>query len=297
MDWNNLLDWKGIDWKQVGIACSPVLILLVLGGVWLFLRRTIRTRLRMTRQLHDDPEINDYLVIFNWTRKVLYIPTVVASLLAAGLMLLFEMKPGMFDPSFGNLLGGIWLGIFFVNFLIDEYELDLKVLSLFVLLAAVLWLWLTMMGWLMPFLHFFRNLGVSVSSMGYLLISLIFLMAVVISWAKGLFYYVALTPNYLNIQNGPNETSEQVSREAFSTRIDTGDFLERVLGFGQIIITFADTRRQPLVLMVGRIGQRALKLESIRGHLTVEAVRSTPESVRPVLESVRPPGESGTKVG
>jgi len=272
------MDWKQIDWKQIGISFSPVLILLALGAVWLFLRRTIRTRLRMTRQLRDDPEINDYLVVFNWSRKVLYIPTVLASLAAAGLMLLFEQRPAMFEPTFGHLLGGVWLGIFFVNFLIDEYELDLKVLSLFALLAAVLWLWLTLMGWLMPFLGFFRHLGVSVSSMGYLLISLIFLMAIVISWAKGLFYYVALTPNYVNLQNGPNETSEQVSREAFSTRIDTGDFLERVLGFGQIIITFSDTRRQPLVLLVGRIGNRALRLESIRGHLAVETVRQAPEN-------------------
>jgi hypothetical protein len=267
-----------MDWKLIGIQFSPVLILLVGGAVWLFLRRTIRTRLRMTRQLHDDPEINDYLVIFNWSRKVLYIPTVLASLVAAGLMLLHEQNPALFDPSFDSLLGGIWLGVFFVNFLIDEYELDLRVLLLFGLAVAVLWLWLTMMNWLMPFLSFFRHLGVSVSSMGYLLISLIFLMAIVISWSKGLFYYVALTPNYLNIQNGPNETSEQVSRESFSTRIDTGDFLERVLGFGQIIITFSDTRRQPLVMLVGRIGSRALKLESIRGHLAVESVHQTPDS-------------------
>lgn len=267
-----------MDWKQIAIDFSPALILVAGGVVWLFLRRTIRTRLRMTRQLHDDPEINDYLVVFNWSRKVLYVPTVLASLVAAGLMLWFELKPALFDPAFANMLGGIWLGIFFVNFLIDEYEVDLKVLLLLSLAGALLALWLTMMDWLVPFLNFFRHLGVSVSAAGYLLISLIFLMAIVISWAKGLFYYVALTPNYLNIQNGPNETSEQVSREAFSTRIDTGDFLERVLGFGQIIITFSDTRRQPLVLLVGRIGQRALRLESIRGHLAVESVHQGVDS-------------------
>ncbi|MCX6878088.1 MAG: hypothetical protein NTW21_30390 [Verrucomicrobia bacterium] len=266
-----------MDWKLIGIYCVPVLILLAAVVIWLFLRRTIRTRLRMTRQLRDDPGINDWMVLFNWSRKILYIPTVVASLVAAGLMLLFEQRPELFEPSFGNLLGGIWLGIFFVNFLIDEYELDLKVLVLIGLALVVLWLWLTMMHWLMPFLNFFRHLGVSVSAMGYLLISLIFLMAIIISWSKGLFYYVALTPNYLNIQNGPNETSEQVSREAFSTRIDTGDFLERVLGFGQIIVTFSDTRRQPLVLLVGRIGNRALRLESIRGHLAVDSVHQTPD--------------------
>jgi hypothetical protein len=267
-----------MDWKKIVIDAIPLLILVAAGVVWLLLQKTIRTRLRMTRQLRADPEINDWMVLFNWSRKILYIPTVLASLAAAGLMLVFEQKPELFEPSFANMLGGIWLGIFFVNFLVDEYELDLKVLLLLGLALALLWLWLTMMNWLMPFLNFFRHLGVSVSSMGYLLISLIFLMAIVISWCKGLFYYVALTPNYLNIQNGPNETSEQVSREAFSTRIDTGDFLERVLGFGQIIVTFSDTRRQPLVLLVGRIGLRALKLESIRGRLAVENVHQGGDS-------------------
>ena len=274
-----------MDWKQIGSYTIPVLMLLGAVGVWLFIRGNIRTRLRMARQLRDDPEISDWLVVFNWSRKILYIPTIVASLVAAGLMLLYEQKGSMFDPSFPGTLGGIWLGVFFVNFLIDEYELNLKVLFLILLTGAVLWLWLTLMNWLTPFLHFFRHFGVSVNAMGYLLISLIFLMAIVISWAKGLFYYVALTPNYLNIQNGPNETSEQISREAFSTRIDTGDFLERMLGFGQIFVTFSDTRRQPLVLLVWRIGPRALKLESIRGHLAVESVHHGADSAaRPHVE-------------
>jgi len=87
---------------------------------------------------------------------------------------------------------------------------------------------------------------------------------------RGLFYYVAITPNYLNIQSGPTETGEQVSREEYSTRIDTGDFLERLFGFGRIIITFSDTRRQPLFLLVGRIGKKASTLESIRGKLAVD---------------------------
>jgi hypothetical protein len=265
-----------MDWKQPAINFSPLLILLAGGVVWLFLRRTIRTRLRLTRQLHHDPEINDYLVVFNWSRKVLYLPTVGASLVAAGLMLLFEQRPAMFDAGFASMLGGIWLGVFFVNFLIDEYELDLKVLLLCALATALLGLWLTMMDWLLPFLNFFRHLGVAVSSTGYLLIALIFLMAVIISWGKGLFHYVAFTPTGLTIQNGPNQTCEQVPGDAFSTRIDTGAFLGRVLGFGQLIVTFSDTRRQSLVLLAGRIGQRASHLESIRGRRAGESVPPPP---------------------
>jgi hypothetical protein len=82
-------------------------------------------------------------------------------------------------------------------------------------------------------------------------------------------YYVAITPNFMNVQSGPTETGEQIFREEFSTRIDTDDFLERLPGFGRIIVTFADQRRQPLMLLVGWIGRKAARLESIRGKIVV----------------------------
>ena len=97
-----------------------------------------------------------------------------------------------------------------------------------------------------------------------------FMLAILIAWLRGLFYYVAITPNYMNIQVGPTETGEQIAREEYSTRIDTGDFLERLLGFGRIIITFSDQRRQPMMLLVGRIGKKAALLESIRGKLAFD---------------------------
>jgi hypothetical protein len=261
--------------KTILVSLLPVILVLLGVGVWLFLRKSIRTRLRMAQQLKDDPQVNDWLVVFAWSRKVLYIPTVIASLLAAGLMYMFQARPDWFNPDLPHILGGAWLAVFFINFLIDEYEINLKVLLLVVLAVAVLCLWLTLMGWLTGFLHFFKRLGVQMDATGFLLMALIFAMAVIVSWVRGLFYYVAMTPNFINIQNGPNETSEQISREAYSTRIDTGDFLERLLGFGQIIITFADTRRSPLTLMVGHIGKKAQRLESVRSHLSVESVNQT----------------------
>ncbi len=265
-----------MDWKSIGISSIPFAIFVLGFIIWLFVRRSIRTRLQIAKALKNDPQINDWLVIFNWSRKVLYIPTILASLIAAGLTALDDAKlPWLQFPEwFPLLLGGIWMGIFFINFLIDEFEINLKVLGLIVLTLAVLGLWLTLMNWLTDFLHFFRHLGLRMNVTGYLMFAGVFMLAIVISWIRGLFYFVAMTPNYINIQNGPNETSEQISREAYSTRIDTGDFMERMLGFGQIIITFADTRRQPLTLLLGRIGVKAKTLESIRGHLQVESITS-----------------------
>ena len=126
------------------------------------------------------------------------------------------------------------------------------------------------MGWVKPFVRFFGHLGVEIDATGYLVLAGIFAMAILISWIKGLFYYVTITPNYMNIQVGPTETGEQISREEYSTRIDTGDFLERLVGFGRIVITFSDQRRQPIMLLVSRIGKRAQTLESIRGKLAID---------------------------
>ncbi len=256
-------DW---DWKKWVVFLLPF-VLTAAGVLILYLmRKTIRTRMRMEKQLRADPDINEWLVIFGWSRKVLYVPTIVTSLLAAALSPLMN-QTGEY------ILGGIWIAVFFLNFLVDEYEISIKVLLIIVLCGTVLYLWLLFMGWEDDFLRFLKKLKVSLNWLGYLLIALIMLMAVVIAWIRGLFYYVAITPNYLNIQVGPTETGEQVSREEYSTRVDTGDFLERLLGFGRVIVTFSDQRRQPLALLIGRIGKRAAKLESIRGKLAFDRLQ------------------------
>ena len=251
-------------WKKIAVFCAPFVLAVLVAVAWLLLRKTIRTRRRMEKQLRDDPDINEWLVVFNWSRKVLYVPTMLASVVAFAIM--------CFHPhqAAAEIVGGAWLAVFFLNFLVDEYEMNIKVLLILTLCLMVVFLWLLFMGWTTQFLRFFRLLHISISAMGYLTITLIFLLAVVVSWIRGLFYYVAITPNYLNIQAGPTETGEQVSREEYGTRIDTGDFLERLLGFGRLIVTFSDPHRQPTVLLISRIGRRARTLESIRGKLAIE---------------------------
>lgn len=263
-----------MDIKRLVILLIPVMIIALAAIVWLFIRKTIRTRLQMAAELKADPQINDWMIVFNWSRKALYVPTIVASLIAASFMFAFEQNWAKFDPHFAGALGGAWLAIFFLNFLIDEYELNIKILLLAVVSIAALLLWLALADLMTPFFNFFKHLGIEISSLGYLMISMIFMLAIVISWVHGLFYYVTFTPNYLAIQNGPTETSEQLNREGYNTRIETSDFLERLLGFGQLIVTFSDTRRPPLVLLVSSIGKRAKELEAVRGHLAVESVTS-----------------------
>jgi len=260
------VDWLANEMIALYILAGVVVAAAILA---LVLRNTVRTRLRMARQLRDDPDIHDFLVAFSWTPKVLYVPTILAALAAAVVMILTGGEKNL--PACAKLVGGIWIAIFLVNFVIEEYEVNIKVLVMIVLAAGLLFLWLHLVGWVRPFLHLFTHLAVPISATGYILVAIIGAATILISWVRGLFYYVALTPNYMNIQEGVTETGEQINREDYNTRVDTGDFLERLLGFGKIVIIFKDQKRLPIVLLVWRIGRKTEMLDRIRGTIAIDA--------------------------
>jgi hypothetical protein len=263
-------------WPLSKIIVFAIPFLILGGGILtlLMLKKTLRTRLRVSKQLRADPDINEWLVVFDWSRKVLYVPTIIASLLASLAVGLAEAN--VLTEACVPVVGGIWFAIFALNFLVDEYVVSIKVLLILILCIVAMFFWLHFMGWVEAFIESFRHIGIKVDWVGYLLIAGLFSLAVLISYLRGLFYYVAITPNYMNIQTGPTESGEQVSREEYSTRVDTGDFLERLFGFGRIIITFRDHRRQPKSLLVGRIGKQSQMLESIRGKLAMDIHASIP---------------------
>lgn len=250
-------------------------------------RKTIRTRLRMKKTLIADPDMNDWLIIFDWTPKVLYVPTMAVSVLASILMFLKEGDVWFFSGMSAETLGGVWFGVFFVNFLIEEYSLSIKILLIGIVSMGCLLLWLNLLGWVGGFINMFRSLALSVSGTGYLLVALIGLLTTGISWLKGLFYYITITPNYMNLQEGPTESGEQIGREDYNTRIDTSDFLERLLGFGRIIITFRSKDRQPLSLLVWRIDKRSQMLERVRAKFAIDYPQASSPQLRP--QPVAPP--------
>jgi hypothetical protein len=261
------------DIKRWIIFLAPFALIGIGVLVAFLMRKTLCTRFRMARQFQADPDIKEWLIAFNWSRKIFYFPTVIASIVACVLTLFLWDESSLNSAKVemtAKIIGGAWLAIFFLNYLVDEYEVNLKIILIFVLVAGVLLLWLTLMDWLWPFLRAFRHLGIQLNATAYLLLAIIFALGMITSWLKGLFYYVAITPNYMNIRSGPTESGEQVRSEYFSTRIDTGDFLERALGFGRIIITFSDHHRPPLILLVSRIGKKSAMLESIRGVTAVD---------------------------
>jgi len=226
-------------------------------------RKPLRTRLRMQKVVRDDADINDWLVIFSWTPKILYVPTIVASFLAA--------LASCFDAVPPAAIGGVWATIFFLNFLVEEYNISIKILLIAVVSIGFFLLWLHLLGWVVPFLRLFKRIALSVNTAVYLLVGTIGLLAIFISWLKGLFYYVTITPNYMNLQEGPTESGEQIGREDYNSRIDTSDFLERLMGFGRIVITFKeDRKREPVVVLVWRIQSKAQMLERVRGKLAID---------------------------
>jgi len=257
----NEFDWLENQMVAIYIAIGVVVVAV---AAWFILRKTIRTRLRMEKVIRDDPDINDWLVIYNWTTKILYVPTIIASFLAAILI------------SIGcnqTVIGGIWFAVFFLNFLIEEYNISIKILMITIVSLGFFLLWLHLLGKVVDFLGLFKKIAISMNFTVYFLVGLIGLLAIFTSWLKGLFYYISITPNYMNLQDGPTESGEQIGREDYNTRIDTSDFLERLMGFGRIIITFKDRKREPIIVLVWRIQRKAQLLEKVRAKFAIDHVQ------------------------
>jgi hypothetical protein len=266
-----------IEWlsnKMIALYIA-IGLLAVSVAAWFILRKTLRTRLKMQKVMKLDPDVNDWLIIFNWTPKILYTPTIITSLLASVIMYLNEIDLWFFDSIPGVVIGGIWLAIFFMNFLVEEYSISIKILVITLVSLGCFFLWLHLLGWVVGFLRLFKHLALSVNATGYLLVGIIGLFTILISWLKGLFYYMTITPNYMNLQEGPTESGEQIGREDYNSRIDTSDFLERLMGFGRIIITFKDRKREPISILTWRIQKKAQMLEKVRAKFAIDHLQQT----------------------
>lgn len=254
--------WDTTKWV---VFFLPLLIALIGLGVYFLMRKTIRTRTEMDRQLEKDPDINEWLVIFDWSRKVIYMPTVIVSIICFIASVL-----GLSEGILGTL-GTIWLFVFLCNFIVEEFQVGAKEVLIMLLFAVGAGIWMAFLGFLDPFVDFIGGLSVQMNGLGYLLIALVFLSAIAISWLRGMFRYAVLTPNYVNIQSGMTETGTQIGREDYSTSVDTGDILERLMGFGRINIHYTrDAGRPQDSFLVWNIGRKSRKIESIRSAITIE---------------------------
>ncbi len=265
----------------IGIA-----VIITTGWFFLVKREVVRTRLKVKVTMQNDPEltrldngkkINEFLIVFNWTRKVLYLPAIIASFIAAVLICVVEPEAaGWFDGKIDSeivqmieVIGGIWFAIIFLNFLVEEYDIRLMAIIMSLVSVGFLLLWLYLFGWVNSFFRLFTHLDVFISWKGYLLVGLIGMLTLLVSWVRGLFYFVVITPNFINIQEGLTETGTQIAKKDYNSSVDTSGLVERLLGFGKIKITFKGSDREPITLYVWKIGAKAKMLEEISAKTIV----------------------------
>lgn len=263
---------RGREWDIIKTAIFSIPFVAALVLVLIFyraLRTYDRIRQKWVKSNPDDPTCKHILIVYDLSKKALYIPTITTSLVMSALMLLKDQWAPLarVDPK---VLGGIWLAVFFLNFLVEEYEVDLRSLIIAAGVLAATFMWMAVMGWMKEFFEFFRQFGIQIDSTGYLLFAAIYIVAILYSMLKGSFQYVEITPNYMNIQTGLAETGEQLSREQFSTRIEAEDLIERLIGFARLVVTFSDTRRQPMVFLIHNVAKKSAQLEAIRGTYLVD---------------------------
>jgi len=170
---------RAVGWFSNQMIAIYIAVGAIGGGILagLLFRKPLRTRLRMQKVVKEDADINDWLVIFSWTPKILYVPTIVASFVAA-LVSCFDAVP----PA---AIGGVWATIFFLNFLVEEYNISIKILLIAVVSIGFFLLWLHLLGWVVPFLRLFKRIALSMNTAVYLLVGIIGLLAIFISWLKG----------------------------------------------------------------------------------------------------------------
>lgn len=267
------IDWGSNEIVGVYIAIGAIIIAVVVLPI-LSKLNVLRTRLRLKKTLKNDPDVHDYLIIFDWGPKILYVPSIIASFLASILMFSIENNWWIFGSISPTFVGGVWFAIVLVNFLIEEFDINIKLLIITVTCAGFFLLWLNLFHKVMDFLRLFRHLALTVNGTFYLLVGIIGVLTILFSWLRGLFYYIAVTPNVMNLQEGPTEKGRHVGREDYNSEVDTSGFLKRLLGFGKIIITFKAKDRQPLTYLVWGINRKAKKLEEVRAKFTIDSSRS-----------------------
>ena len=89
---------------------------------------------------------------------------------------------------------------------------------------------------------------------------------------------------------------EQVARTIHHMNPDNVSYeqaLERLMGFGKIVIIFKDQKRPPLTVLVWRIGRRAELLERVRGKFAIDMNAAQPYETADAPQEPAEPVEPG----
>jgi len=257
-------EW-GSDPMLAAYVGSGFLIACVL--LTIVVMKTVRTRFKKERSIHQQPEVQEYVILWNYPRWALYVPTAVLALLAGILTVLVD--GGLFRFPL-DTMGGIMLVLAFLNICVEQFHMSIKALLIIVLATATALLVLHLSGLAGNVLRFLRqNVKVKIPAAIYFFSAFSVAFVIFFAWLKGLFDYIAITPNTADLQRGATETGEHIMTKDYNIQLDTSDFVERwVFGFGRVILTFRD--RAPVTYFVPRASKIAERIGRVRGVMAVD---------------------------
>tara|TARA_Y100000310_G_scaffold271105_1_gene285416 strand:+ start:2369 stop:3370 length:1002 start_codon:yes stop_codon:yes gene_type:complete len=226
---------------------------------WLLRKKgAIRTRIDKENEIRQNPSIHVWLVVFDWTRLVVFLPTIIFLVVAALVSWLTNVIVSEeYLVAVQRCIGGVVIAVFVLNTLVVLFEFTwtkigfvLGSLGFFTLLVILSGLFSQVFGKL-------RYLGVSIEPLGYLLIAYVLLNFLRLIWLNGLFDYVVFTPNRLDVQEGSSESGKGTKSSRFNVSVDTHDAIERAFGLGCIRVNFMDLDKDTINLNVWGVQKKS----------------------------------------
>ncbi|MGD2175774.1 MAG: hypothetical protein PVJ27_10260, partial [Candidatus Brocadiaceae bacterium] len=153
----------GAGWDSNAMLATYILVGTVLAaeaGV-LILLKTARTRYSVERKIREHPEVNEYVILWNRPRWILFTPSVVAALLFGSMLWLREWRalPEAVTPQ---LLGGIWVVLCILNVLVEQFHMSIKVVFIVLPTIGALLLVLNLVGYADEAIRLLRYAAVNV---------------------------------------------------------------------------------------------------------------------------------------
>jgi len=223
----------GLSWGSKPMQATYILvgIVFVVTVAIATILHIAQTRFNVEERIVEYEEITEYVILWNRPRWVLYIPSLILSLLFA---LILGLQRGEVIPEVVSLstLGGTWVFLGFINLLIEQFHIEIKDVVIFFSTLGFLALLLYFLGLAPQAIALYRYLGVALPMKFYIMAAFVISLVVGIGWLYGLFHYTALTPNMVEIQRGLTETSDQIKIASVRSQPDTTDLLERMMGCG-----------------------------------------------------------------
>jgi hypothetical protein len=224
--------------------------------------KSVRTRIARDNELRQDPNISVWLTTFDWSWLVLFVPSMIILVLCGITGYIIDLA--ISSDSAANLivhhtLGGFTFGFFCLNAAVVIFKLTPTRVLVLILAFTGFGLILLLMG-VDIFLNFFgkfKHLGIKVDPLGYLLMAYVGFFFLRLIWIAGLFEYIAMAPNRLDIQRGLSESEKGIQRKDFRVSIDTEDVILRLFRVGRIIISFPLSDRLPMSYLVTRIDKKS----------------------------------------